>query len=110
MNLRRHAVLRIVCVFLLLLAQQSALTHDVWHSAKAASQADVSVAGDAKNVKKNPLCDFHTAFSTVLGAVDAIVAAVPYLGQAATGLVARTAALVKSPRLAPLSRGPPTLL
>ncbi len=110
MNLRRHAVLPVVCAFLLLLAQQGALTHDIWHSVRAASQADVSIAGDSKDVKKNRLCDFHAALGTVLGAVHTVVAALPYLEQAETGLVASTTPLPDSPRLAPLSRGPPTLL
>ncbi len=110
MSLRRYAVLRVVCAFLLLLAQQGALTHDIWHSAKAASHAGVSIAGDAKDVKKNRLCEFHAVFGTVLGAVHGIVAALPYLEQAETGLIARATPLPDSPRLAALSRGPPTLL
>ncbi len=110
MSLRRHAALRVVCAFLLLVAQQGALTHDIWHSAKTASRADLSITGDVKDTKKNRLCEFHAVFGTVLGAVHGIVAALPYLEQAETGLVASTTALPDSPRLAPLSRGPPTLL
>lgn len=110
MNLRRHAVLPVVCAFLLLLAQQGALTHDIWHSAKAASPADVSIAGDAKDVKKNRLCDFHAALGTVLGVLggNAPASLSPDLLETQVYAAAVSAAVVRP--LPPTSRGPPTLL
>jgi hypothetical protein len=110
MNLRRHAVLPVVCAFLLLLAQQGALTHDIWHSAKAASQAAVSIAGDSKDVKKNRLCDFHAALGSVLGVLGGNAPAPAVADTNEIGFKTADAAAVIVPPLPPASRGPPALL
>jgi hypothetical protein len=110
MSLRPYAVLRIVCAFLLLLAQQGALTHDIWHSAKAASHAGVSIAGDAKDVKKNRLCEFHAALGSVLGALGGNAPAPAVADTNEIGFKTADASAVIVPPLPPASRGPPTLL
>ena len=109
MSLRRYAVLRIVCAFLLLLAQQGALTHGIWHSAKAA-HADVSIAGDAKDVKKNRLCELHAALGSVLGALGGNALALAVADTDEIGFKTADASAVIVPPLPPASRGPPTLL
>ncbi len=103
-------MIRVICAFVLLLAQQGALTHDVWHSAKAASHADVSIVGDAKDVKKNRLCELHAALGSVLGALggDAPTSAVADTNE--IGFETADASAVIVPPLPPASRGPPALL
>jgi hypothetical protein len=94
----RHTA-RLLIAIALLVAQQSALAHQIWHAGKQDSQP-----------AQGALCEQHAALAAVAGAVDcassdAAVSApdhVPY-----SQLKLPTAPL---PPLAPLSRGPPSLL
>lgn len=111
MSLRRHAVVQFLSALLLLVAQQGALTHEIWHAAKAGS-AELTLAGEQKSPdsKKNRLCDLHSALGSVLGAVSTVVAAAPLeLGIGAEFIAVEAPAASLSP-LAPSSRGPPALL
>ena len=105
--LRRFGGLFLVAAFLL--AQASGLAHQVWHAGPLGAHA--ADTGDHKQpAKKDPLCDFHAALGTVLGALQGVVAHLPYLENSAAGVAAAAIPLPDSPRLTPLSRGPPTLL
>lgn len=82
----------------MLLAQQTALAHDFWHSA----QAQKAARGDK-------LCDLHDLLGTVLGAVSAAVPHTNLLSfcDIAFSPVAGSAAQPRA--LVPQSRGPPAL-
>ena len=95
--LRRAA--RLLLSIALLVAQQSALAHQIWHAGKQDSQP-----------AQGALCEQHAALAAVAGAVDCASpdAAISAPDQAPHSQVELpTAAL---PPLAPLSRGPPSLL
>jgi hypothetical protein len=93
-----------IYVFLLLFAQQVALTHAAWHArehtpAHQTGKGDASLQGD--------LCGLHGAFSQVLGGAQtgAVQLAIP-LGVA--DAIPPYSGLYVALRLhAPLSRGPP---
>jgi hypothetical protein len=105
-------MMQLCCVFLLLFAQQSALTHAMWH-AFGASANYAQKAGAASQPAPQPgdaaLCAFDAAYGQALGAA---------LGGAPSDVpapLAQAAALhskysFTTPQfLAPLSRGPPAL-
>jgi hypothetical protein len=100
---------RVLLVAALLAAQQSALAHQIWHlaaSTHAAVEAGVPGQPPAQS-RTDRLCDFHSALSTVLGAVSA--AATLALASAPLEIPFSVRALpalaVAAP--APASRGPP---
>ena len=90
---------RLLIAVALLVAQQSALGHEIWHAGKQDSQPG-----------QGALCEQHAALAAVAGAVDCASSDTavstpdhaPY-----SQLELPTAPL---PSLAPLSRGPPSLL
>ena len=110
MSLRRNAVVQLVFALLLLCAQQGALTHEIWHFAKAGPHA--GFVGDHKGSesKKNRLCDMHSALGTVLGAVNAVIAAAPLDTSRQYCFIAAASLAASVSQLAPFSRGPPLLL
>jgi len=90
---------RLLIAIALLVAQQSALAHQIWHLGKQDSQQGQS-----------QLCEQHHALATVAGALDCGSSDVPL--QAPNVIVhslIELPAAVLPPR-APLSRGPPSLL
>ena len=103
----RRGFLQFVWIFLLLFAQQGALTHAAWH---AHGQPPAQHDSKDKASFQGGLCGLHVAFSQVLGGVQATTA--QYLVR--DGVAERIA---QQPRpfgfvetLTPLSRGPPVLL
>jgi hypothetical protein len=90
--------LRILLALLLLSAQQAALSH-------AMSHLDPHGLPDQERL----LCDQHDALGAVAGALDC--PAVPLPGAAPADLSFHSLELpsAAAPRLAPSSRGPPTL-
>jgi hypothetical protein len=110
MNLRRNAGAQIVFAFLLLLAQQGALTHEIWHVAKTGSHSNWSVGEPrSQDTKKNRLCDLHSALGTVLGAVTGVVAVAPPAAAPPSSFIASESPAASVSLLAPPSRGPPAL-
>jgi hypothetical protein len=109
MSLRRNAVVQVVFALLLLCAQQGALTHEIWHFAKAGPQA--GFVGDHKGSesKKNRLCDLHSALGTVLGAVATIASPAPLDSCTEFSFLAAASRAASVSLLAPFSRGPPAL-
>ncbi len=94
---------RILLVCAVLLAQQTALAHDFWHAAGAAS------AGDVKPAKGKSLCDLHDLLGTVLGVVSAAPPQADFLSLSDIGFIAGPAHAAQRRALAPQSRGPPAL-
>ena len=103
---------RVFLVLALLIAQQAALAHQVWHAAAGAPHAAGTQAGKEPlgNPPQERLCDLHSALGTVLGAlagtaVPLFVAVLPETDFAAPPL---QAASLAAP--APASRDPPVSL
>jgi hypothetical protein len=91
--------LRILLALLLLSAQQTALSHQIWHFGKHGPQP-----------AQERLCDQHEALATVAGALDAPL--MLFAGPLPAESVYRSVALASAslPGLAPSSRGPPAFL
>lgn len=90
---------RFLIAIALLVAQQAALGHQIWHLGKQNSQPT-----------KNQLCEQHHALATVAGALDCVLPDSDFasMRDAPLPVVAQIGA--PAPRLAPSSRGPPELL
>jgi hypothetical protein len=95
-----------ICIFLLLFAQQSALTHSAWH-AQEHSPAHQQDKGDASI--QGTLCELHGVLSQVLSAVQAPEVRYACTPGVAEAIVFRAGARVVPELLVPLSRGPPPL-
>ena len=91
--------LRILLALLLLSAQQTALSHQLWHFLDQGSQP-----------AQGQLCGQHDALGTVAGALDAPAAL--FAGETPTAFSFASLALrsAATPALAPSSRGPPAFL
>jgi Na+(H+)/acetate symporter ActP len=95
----RQVIARVFLICAVLLAQQTALAHDLWHAAKG----EVSQPSQ-KGVK---LCDLHDLLGTVLGAVSGASPQAELLSFSESEF---TVAASSAPQLRPLvlrSRGPP---
>jgi hypothetical protein len=108
-------LLQTCCVFLLLFAQQAALTHLLWHAQRTlvVERLDAATA-QAKRSTGTPhiaaLCSFHALLGQVLGAApcDARPRTERFVTAETPHRYAREAAHRYFP--APLSRGPPAPL
>ena len=103
---------RALLIFVLLLAQQTALAHQLWHAAFGVPQATATVADNepSGSAFQEGLCDLHSALGTVLGALAGtaalpLAAVLPETQFAAPRL---PAASLAAP--APASRDPPVFL
>jgi hypothetical protein len=99
--------LQLACVFLLLFAQQAAVTHAVWHAQAPASQQQDT---KGKAAFQGGLCDLHGVFTQVLGGVHSACAPTPHAPALNAHIVHRPPSWVAARHLIPLSRGPPVLL
>lgn len=97
---------RLLLVFALLLAQAGAASHEIWHASTFAADGD----GDAKTPKGNPLCDFHTALSAVLGAIHGGSGTVDAVAALDTAFISADVTAARFLLFASRSRGPPALL
>jgi hypothetical protein len=98
----RQIVARVLLVFAVLLAQQTALAHEFWHAAGA-----VAGAPDSKSPDGKKLCDLHDLLGTVLGAVSAAPPQTELLTLREVGFFAAAAAAAENRPLVAQSRGPP---
>lgn len=99
----RRYVLQVVCVLLLLFAQQAAWVHAAWH----AGQRTGTNQGEHDESPQGALCSLHVAFGEVLGAVQPAcppTALVPAVAENHTAVVIDGARLVLH---LPPARGPP---
>jgi hypothetical protein len=95
--LRRAA--RLLIAIALLVAQQAALGHQIWHLGKQDSQPAQSL-----------LCEQHQALATVAGALDCASLDAPLIATRDSPLPLVAGALPPAPRLTAVSRSPPELL
>lgn len=94
---------RVLLVVAVLLAQHTALAHELWHAAPPASSDATKPAKGAK------LCDLHHLLGTVLGVAHG-APPVPMPGAIADAApAARAASALRNAALVPHSRGPPAL-
>jgi hypothetical protein len=90
---------RFVLTFAFLVAQHTALAHQIWHAA----------GEPQKNTQNSQLCDQHAAFGTVLGALGGCSALALFTDRAPEHFQATHSPVASTPRLPPASRGPPSL-
>jgi len=101
---------RVLLAAAFLAAQAAGVAHQVWHDAAPAVAHADEATSDGKAPQKSFLCDFHTALSTVLGAVAGGSHVAPLDTQVALSFLAADVPAQSLSSLAPRSRGPPTLL
>lgn len=94
----RQVIARLLLVCAVLLAQQTALAHDLWHAAP-----------HAQNAGKAKLCDLHDLLGTVLGAVSAAAPQIDLLSFSDIGFFPTRTLAAKRRALRAQSRGPPML-
>jgi hypothetical protein len=94
---------RVLLVAAFLFAQAGGVMHEIWHST-----AEQTLEGKAP--QKNPLCDFHTALGSVLGALNNARAASETEIQKSPSFAAADFRAARFSLLASRSRGPPALL
>jgi len=99
----RQIIARVLLVCAVLLAQQTALAHELWHA------AGVQKAGEAGKPAKKALCDLHDLLGTVLGAVSVAPPLTDLLSLSDIGFFAGAWRAAERRPLAPQSRGPPAL-
>ena len=95
--LRRAA--RFLIAIAMLMAQQAALAHQIWHLGKQDSQPT-----------QTQLCEQHHALATVAGALDCASTDSPFIATRDTPHPVVARAIAPAPRLNPVSRSPPELL
>ena len=105
-------LLQSFCVFLLLFAQQAALTHAVLHAAAEGGLGVATAAATHEGDEEQgltPACALDAVFGQVLGAAPASSAALILTDPAGDTRSERASALVHLDPPRPLSRGPPVL-
>ena len=90
---------RFLIAIALLVAQQAALGHQVWHLGKPDSQP-----------AQGQLCEQHHALATVAGALDCALPEASSVTLPDAPLAAVVRAGAPAPRIVSSSRGPPELL
>ena len=95
---------RLLLVFAVLLAQQTAVAHQYWHASNATLSADAK-----KAPKADPLCNLHDLLGTVLGIAGSDAQAPAFLALAEPGFNAFAAAVHDAALLTPHSRDPPLI-
>jgi hypothetical protein len=97
---------RLLLVAALLFAQAIGVAHEITHGPSLAAHAE----GDGKTPKNNPLCDFHTALASVVGAISGSAAPLEVAAAAQCVFIAADAPSARFAAFAPQSRAPPARL
>ena len=116
--LRRFSHTPLLCVLLLLVAQQGALSHAVWHVYKthhaqaytAYDYDEANPGGSEKPSRLADLCAFDLAFGQVLGGTHSACVPLAFAPAIAERVHDLTALRLHAAALSPKSRGPPVLL
>lgn len=88
----------------LLVAQQAAIEHALWHAGAAGAQSKQS------GPERTPLCGQHDALGTVAGAIGCAATPVAAEAPASVPFAAIAASPASLASIVPLSRGPPAFL
>src|SRR5690348_14822172 len=101
---------RVLLVVALLVAQQSALAHQIWHVPPPTDHALAAAAPEQQPAQSRPdrLCDFHSALGTVLGALSGAAASPLPLAPLDIRFVASALPARSIAAPLPASRGPPS--
>lgn len=83
----------------MLLAQQTAIAHDLWHAAKEHASQPAPKGGK--------LCELHDLLGTVLGAMSAAAPLAELLSFSESGFTVAPLSAPQTRPPVPLSRGPP---
>ena len=103
---------RVLLVFALLLAQQSALAHQIWHASPVTTHAGAGVAAgtegsDDSAPPQKQLCEFHAALGAVLGVLQGAAGLAQLADAPRCEFVNADFPALSLPALPPASRGPP---
>jgi hypothetical protein len=105
---------RLLLVLAFLVAQQAAISHQIWHAAAAPSHhAAQAVDQYHYNNSRSPndqLCAFHSAMGAVLGAITTAVVPDFFAELPRSEDFRAVVASASQPSPRPASRGPPSLL
>jgi len=96
----RAALGRVVLAVAFLVAQHTAIAHQIWHAA----------GEPEKSTQNSQLCEQHAALGAVLGALNGFHALAPLVETAPVHFSAAHSPAASLPALPPASRGPPALL
>src|SRR5262245_1058845 len=112
--MKRRAFFHCVVVFLLLIAQQGAMLHAVWHAyagqhERASVQATAHQNGSGSPSNQAGLCAFDVAFGQMLGFTHSGGVVLAYMPVAGVRTHDITAPRLHAEVLSPKSRGPPVL-
>ena len=104
-----RSLARLFIAAALLVAQQSALAHQIWHFSTAPVQHAAGGEPRDTDAGGTPLCKLHAALGAVLGALGSADAVSEFTAPQFAAVP--TAVLRQAPAapLSPSSRGPPTL-
>jgi hypothetical protein len=95
---------RVLLVFAILLAQQTALAHQYWHAANATLSVDAN-----KAPKSDRLCGLHDLLGTVLAVAGGAAQTPAFLALSAPGFTAVAPIIREAALLAAHSRDPPLI-
>ncbi len=104
-----RALARLLIAAALLIAQQSALSHQIWHFTAAPAQHAAGAGPQDTDAGGKPLCDLHAALGAVLGALGSSEAAHEFTAPQVDAVPAAALSQAPAAPLSPSSRGPPTL-
>jgi hypothetical protein len=96
---------RVLLVVAVLLAQQTALAHDLWH----ASTSQAAQGSKSPGSKGSKLCDLHDLLGTVLGVAGGMPQTPAFLALSEPGFIPAAAVIREAALLAPHSRDPPLI-
>ena len=96
-----QVIARVLLVCAVLIAQQTALAHELWHASGGPA------AQDSKSPAGKKLCDLHDLLGTVLGAVSGKAPQVDLLSLCQIQFFAAASSTAQNRPLVPQSRGPP---
>jgi hypothetical protein len=112
--MKRRTLFHCVFAFLLLVAQQGALLHVVWHVhdgqlAQVQATHEHATNGNERTSGQAALCPFDMAFGQVLGAMHGDSMVLVHLAATVERFHDLTAPQLHAEALSPQSRGPPAL-
>ena len=100
---------RVLLVLALLVAQQAALAHQLWHATSGVPQASATIVDSerAGNAPQERLCELHSAFGAVLGALSGNAPSQTTVITQGSGFAALAESVASLAAPAPASRDPP---
>ena len=104
-----RALMQLVCIGLLIAAQQGALMHQAGHLRDRLS-LQFQQHDEDKKAAHSALCDYHGAFAEVLGAIASPAGPLPLAAYDAEHRAGLCPSVLPVAQVTPTARGPPVLL